>query len=286
MTFYKINERASMTIPNTPLDETTAQRNLPFALLHLAPRPGELAYNRQLIESAVQKAAQMGARWIVTPELCVSGYVFAKRIGVDWIVPPPDTWLRQFCQKVAQLHVTVFLAAPEQDPHTLKRHNSVFVISENGQIIGKHRKINALHVGAEAWSSPGTTAQPVRVSPQHAVGLLICADACTIGIAESLRAQGAQLLISPAAWYPGEHGPSGEWEACTRSTGLPMFVCNRTGQDESLDFSEAESCIIKEGRRLFSFRSPVSSLVLATWDFEDQQLTAAPVTLPLDEADA
>ena len=44
---------------------------LRLALLHLAAIPGDLAHNRQLVETAVVKAAELGADWIVTPELCV-----------------------------------------------------------------------------------------------------------------------------------------------------------------------------------------------------------------------
>ncbi|MBA7691464.1 Glutamine-dependent NAD(+) synthetase [subsurface metagenome] len=57
------------------------------AFLHIEPHPGEIQYNRQFIEAAINLAAERGARWIVTPELCVSGYYFADEIGTDWIVP-------------------------------------------------------------------------------------------------------------------------------------------------------------------------------------------------------
>jgi hypothetical protein len=45
-------------------------RTLRVALLHLAPYPGDLAYNRRLVETAVTMAAGLGAAWILTPELC------------------------------------------------------------------------------------------------------------------------------------------------------------------------------------------------------------------------
>jgi hypothetical protein len=64
-------------------------RTLRVALLHLAPYPGDLAYNRRLVETAVTTAAGSGAAWILTPELCISGYACADEIGTDWIVPPP-----------------------------------------------------------------------------------------------------------------------------------------------------------------------------------------------------
>ena len=73
--------------------------------------------------------------------------------------------MRDVCQLAARLQVTVFLSHPEQDPQTAKLHNSVFVMAANGTILGKHRKINALRVGAEAWSSPGEQVAPILVPP-------------------------------------------------------------------------------------------------------------------------
>ncbi|MBI3245845.1 MAG: carbon-nitrogen hydrolase family protein [Deltaproteobacteria bacterium] len=245
---------------------------LRIAFLHLAPRPGELAANRRLVETAVTTAARLGAAWILTPELCICGYAFAEQIGTEWIAPQPDLWMREFCQLIARLHVTVFLSHPERDQETAKLHNSVFMIGADGVILGKHRKINTLRVGAESWSSPGKYATPILIPPMNRVGVLICADAYSPGIAQSLQAQGAQLLVSSAAWAPGLHGPEGEWERCTRDTNLSLLVCNRTGHDRTLDFTEAESVIAKDGQRLLSVHAARSAIFMIEWNLQTQRL--------------
>jgi N-carbamoylputrescine amidase len=208
---------------------------------------------------------------VLTPELCVCGYDFVDRLGTAWIVPPPDAWMASMCQLAAQLRVTVFLSYPERDQQVGKCYNTLFVIGEAGRILGKHRKINALS-GAEGWSSPGQVALPVSVPPVGQVGLLICADAYSPGIAQSLRAQGARLLVSAAAWGPGLHGPSGEWERCSRDTGLPLLVCNRTGLDRTLSFSKAESVVVKGGQRLVSLTSEHAAIFMLDWDLERQEV--------------
>ncbi len=245
---------------------------LRIALLHLAPLPGDLAHNRRLIERAVTTAAGLEAAWIVTPELSVCGYTFADRIGTDWILPPPDPWMTRLCRLAARLGVTLFLSHPERDRQSGKLHNSLFVIAPNGAIIGKHRKINTLRVGSEAWSSPGEDVTPVSVSPFSQVGILICADAYSPEICRRLRTRGAQLLVSSAAWAPGLHGPNGEWERCTHDTGLPLLVCNRTGPDRTLNFTEAETVVAKDGRRLLSLRSDRSAIFIIDWDLQTQDL--------------
>lgn len=263
---------AAAMLTSTVAAEILPIPTLRIALLHLAPLPGELTHNRRLIEKAVTTAAELGATWIITPELCVCGYQFADRIGTDWILPQPDPWMTSFCRLVASLQVTVFLSHPERDRQTAKLHNTVFVIAANGAIIGKHRKINTLRVGAESWSNPGTHGTPIPVQPFNRVGILICADAYSLANARSLKAQGAQMLVSSSAWAPGLHGPNGEWEHCTRDTRLPLLVCNRTGPDRTLDFTAAESVVVKDGQRLLSFRSERSTIFVIDWDLQTQNL--------------
>ena len=245
-------------------------RRLRIALLHLAPRVGDLEYNRQLVETALTTAAGFGAAWIVTPELWLCGYQFSPCIGTAWIASQPDAWMRRLCQMAARLRVTVFLSYPEQDRYTAKLYNTVFVIAANGTIVGTHRKIHIVPI-AEGWSSPGDRVVPVRVDGVN-VGILICADAYTPPLARRLQAQGAQLLVSSAAWGPWPHGPNGAWEQRTRETGLPLFVCNRTGEDQTLSFMDAESVVIKDGQRLVSFQASRSAIVLVDWALATQEL--------------
>jgi predicted amidohydrolase len=263
---------ATAVLTSTVAAEVLPTPPLRIALLHLAPLPGDLVHNRRLLEKAVATAAGLGATWIITPELCICGYQFADRIGTDWIVSQPDPWMTSFCRFVASLQVTVFLSHPERDCRTAKLHNTVFVIDASGTIIGKHRKINTLRVGAESWSSPGTPGVPFTVQPFQRVGILICADAYSPANAKNLKAQGAQMLVSSSAWAPGLHGPNGEWERCTCDTQLPLLVCNRTGPDRTLDFTGAESVVVKDGQRLLSLRSARSTIFMIDWDLQTQNL--------------
>jgi N-carbamoylputrescine amidase len=240
--------------------------SLRIALLHLAPVSGEIYNNRSLIEKAVSLAAANGASWIITPEVCTCGYSFSRMIGTDWILPQPDERLRSFCRLVEKLNVTLFFAQPERDARTGRLHNSLFVIGPGGKILGRHRKIMTLKIGSEAWSSPGTDADCIDVPPVGKVGILICADAYPEWIAEDLKKKGARLLVSPAAWGPGPYGPNGEWERCTKDTGLPLIVCNRTGPDKTLDFSDSRSVVASAGKRLLSLSSKRSAIFLIEWD--------------------
>jgi N-carbamoylputrescine amidase len=242
-----------------------------IALLHIAPVTCDIDHNRKLVERAVATAAGLGAQWAVTPELCIPGYLFLDQMGSDWIAPQPDPWMQSFCQRVKQHGITVFLSHPERDPASGKMYNTVFVIDPEGRIIGKQRKVKALR-GAERWSTPGWKISPVDCGGIKA-GVLICADAYKNDIAQVMKDKGAQVLVSSVAWGPGGCGPDGEWEARSLDTGMPIIVCNRSGQEEGeLDYRKAESVVAQDGRRVLEATSDRSVILSFDWDMDSMTL--------------
>jgi N-carbamoylputrescine amidase len=242
-------------------------KTLRISLLHLAPVLGDIQGNRRLVELGAEVAAEQGADWVVTPELCISGYLFDEKIGTDWILPQPDPWMRIFCQQVEHSPMTVFLSHPDRDPQTQKLYNTVFVIDPTGTIIGQHSKVKTLR-GPEAWSSPGTACTPIKCGGVS-VGILVCADSYKNDVPQALQAQGADILVSPASWGPGGCGPDGEWEQRTLDTGLPIIVCNRSGiERHDLDFREAESVVARNGKRLLTATSARSVVLTFDWDLD------------------
>jgi N-carbamoylputrescine amidase len=234
-----------------------------IAFLHISLVSGDIKRNRYVIVEGVKHAAAQGAQWIIAPELAVCGLQFVPIIGTDWIQPQPDAWMQQFCRLVKGLKRTVFISCPDRDAKKL--YNSVFVINPRGEVVGKHRKINVAS-DSLSWSSPGDVVAPVECDGIR-VGLPICSDMYTRSITDELKSKGAQMLVSPASWGPGIHGPNGEWEQRTRETGLPLLVCNRTGAERTLDFWKAPSLVVKDGKRTLSHSSERSAVLIFDWDF-------------------
>jgi predicted amidohydrolase len=183
-----------------------------LALLHLAPRPGETEGNKRMVERAVVRASAMGAGFIVTPELVVSGYGFRDVVGTDWIA------------------------------------------------------------SSESWSTPGDRATAVTVDGVGRLGLFVCADMYSRRLVEQTASQGIDLLVSSAAWAPGDHGPNGEWEWASLETERPVIVCNRTGVDV-LDFSAAPSIVAADGSIVQAHASSRPALVLVDWEPQVHALT-------------
>jgi predicted amidohydrolase len=131
--------------------------------------------------------------------------------------------------------------------------------------------------GSEDWASAGEPGQPISVDG-ITIGLLICADAYRTLPALLLRDSGAQLLISAAAWWPGDWGPKGEWEARTLDTGLPMIVCNRTGRDHESRLFGSESVVVDRGEKLLKLRAPKSTVFIVDCQFSDGHIARCKLT--------
>jgi len=240
-----------------------AQQSRTIALLHLAPRPGDVEHNKHLIERGVSRASSLGAHLIVTPELCLSGYGFRDLIGTSWIAaeqPALFVWAAALARRTGG--ACVVLGQPEAEGGVL--FNSMIVVGPDGSVTGRHRKIAVLRVGSESWSAPGDRATVVDIPGIGRVGLFVCADMYSKRLVGETAAQGCDLLLSSAAWAPGHHGPNGEWEWASRSTGRPVLVCNRTGRDV-LDFSGARSVAAVDGVIAFAHADPENSIVLVDW---------------------
>ena len=260
-------DQRQVATPAPAASERSGEWSLRVGFLHLAPELAALARNRSLIEHGTRFAADSGADWVLSGELVVSGYRFQPLIGTGWIAEQPDTWMRRLARLSTDLNVTSFVSHPEREALTGKLFNSLFVIGRNGQILGRQRKL-APTPGSEAWSSGGELGRPVAVDGIQ-VGLLICADAYTGRPALRLRDAGAQLLVSTAAWWPGEWGPKGEWEARTLDTGLPMIVCNRTGCDTGSQLFDSESVVVDRGEKLLTLRARGSTVFIVDCKLSD-----------------
>jgi predicted amidohydrolase len=171
--------------------------------------------------------------------------------------------MSHICRLAEELDISIVLSHPERE-YDGTLYNSAFLIDATGCIRGRHRKHN---VASDQWSRRGDLTGTIKWS-NITLGLLICADAYTEEFAAKLKAEGAQMLLSPAAWGPGLYGPNGEWEKRTLETGLPLIVCNRTGEEPPMNFSNAESLIIKHGRKLLSHCSATSMVLTVSWDLE------------------
>jgi len=249
----------------------TAASTATIALLHLDPRPGEIEANRAALERAIRRAAANGARLIATPELAVSGYGFRDLVGTGWIASGQSALFAWAGARARETQASLVLGTPEAAPEKDALFNSMILFGTDGSITGRHRKVNALRVGSESWSTPGDRPTVLTVEGIGRVGFFVCADMYSSRLVEETAAQGIDLLLSSAAWAPGHHGPDGEWERASATTGRPVLVCNRTGLDV-LNFDAAQSVAAVDGAIAFAHASPEPAIVLVDWAADAHRL--------------
>ena len=235
-----------------------------ISLLHLAFLHDDIAGNVAHIENVLALALESNPDLIVMPELAVSGYEFRNEMGTDWIGERVPEIVGRFCEWAQRNGVALILSSPIYDQKAALFYNGAIFIDEQGRIVGQHHKVSVLP-GSEGWSTGAKSVQTVGWNGRS-LGLLICADAYPPGIAAALAEQGAEVLISPAAWGPGMHEPNGEWEQRTQETGLTMIVCNRTGKENKMNFNGSTSAVVVNGERVVTYSDESEAILTVEVD--------------------
>lgn len=219
---------------NKPLREVTV------ACCQLAPRVGELDYNRQQSINTIRAAAAKGAQVIVLPELVQSGYVFADKaealtLSESQNGPTISAWLA-LAQKLDIVIVAGFCERLENN----ELGNSAVLIDPEG--------LRTVYRKAHLWDSekliftPGEEPPPVVDTAFGRIAVMICYD---LEFAEWVRmaaVAGADILCAPVNWpaYPRPEGerPMEVVRVQASASVHRMFIaaCGRSGLERGVDW--------------------------------------------------
>lgn len=217
----------------------------------------------------MRAAADKGANWVITPELAQSGYEFSRKYPVNRLPQFPDPQVQRLREVTRETGVTLFLGLPQHRGTHL--HNAVVAI-DNGKVVGTHAKVNVLSGKLEGWAQPGRSR--VLHVDGVTVGYYVCADAANKRLTRRYVKQGAEILLSSAAWYPlPGMGPLPFWRSVTARTKLPFIVANTTGRKGIIDFRRSPSGAFINGKAAVLHRSPGSALVVMDWNRTTEDVT-------------
>jgi NAD+ synthase (glutamine-hydrolysing) len=242
--------------------------NLRLALAQIDPTVGDLEGNARLISESIERGREAGARLVILPELCLSGY------------PPEDLVLRRdFLDAVrrsldeiaADVEGTVALVGfPERverpanelehfdpliDPPPPPAYNSLAVLA-GGEVRAVYRKCDLPNYGVfdeRRYFEPGN--EPALIEVDGAlVGLTVCEDIWHPGFPESDEvAAGAHLVVNSSA-SPYHRGKGRARESMVadraRSNGAAFALCNMVGGQDELVFDGASVVIGPDGETL------------------------------------
>ncbi len=138
------------------------------------------AHNREMMADARAE----GARIVHFPEGALSGYAKSEVLawqGVDWELVRSEIGLIVETAKTLGLWVVLGCNHPLNAPSL--PHNSLYVISDTGELIDRYDKRLCSHTEINAWFSPGTS--PV----------VIGVDGCRFGLALCIEVQFPEVFM-------------------------------------------------------------------------------------------
>ncbi len=157
---------------------------------------GETQTNIARAEVLVAQAAEQGAQICVLPECMDLGWANPEAVKLAY--PIPGKVSDAYCEIARKHHVWLVAGITEKSQERV--YNTALLISDTGEILHKHRKINVL-TGVEDVYAVGD-AIAVTETPFGTIGIDICADNAvqSLSIGHTLARMGAQVILSPSAW--------------------------------------------------------------------------------------
>ena len=229
-----------------------------IAVAQLAITVAEPDANRRAAADAVAEAAAAGARLVVLPELCDSGYVFdaadpaAEARGLA--APAADsTTLRQW-HELAARHGLVIVGGFCELGADGRLYNSAALVDASGT--------RAVYRKAHLWDSeklvftPGDAALPTVDTEVGRVAVMVCYDLEFPEWTRLAALDGADLIAAPVNW-PGYSWPEGERpaevvkaQAAAAANGVFVAVADRCRTERGVSWISGSLIASPEGYTL------------------------------------
>ncbi len=172
-------------------------------MVQMSVTGGDVEKNLQNAVAHIATAAKEGAQIALLPECLDIGWTHPA--ARELAQPIPDGRSYQSLAKAAREHkITVCAGLTERLGD--KVFNAAVLIGPDGELLGRHRKLNELEIG-HAFYDQGDGLAVVHTE-LGTIGVMICADAFARdnAIAKSLGYMGADFILSPCAWaVPPDH---------------------------------------------------------------------------------
>ncbi|MNZ72581.1 (R)-stereoselective amidase [compost metagenome] len=226
-------------------------KNTVVACCQLAPKIGDLAYNRTLTERAIRQAAFQGAQVVVLPELVQSGYLFADRFEALGLAETVDGPTLQLWQTLArELNLVIVGGFCERLPAD-ELANSAAMIDANG-LRAVYRKAHLWDAEKDIFTA-GDAPPPVVETVHGRLGMLICYDLEFPEWVRLAALAGADLLCAPVNWpdgpRPQTERPAEVLRVQANASVNRMFIaaCDRYGHERGVGWVQGSVIVDADG---------------------------------------
>jgi predicted amidohydrolase len=203
------------------------------------------------------EAANKGARVIVLPELCFSGFVLQNLREASHCAQVRDGYQTQALLEIAKSH-NCYITFGYVELRDGKLYNSAATIGPNG-ILSNVQKHNL--VGSDnLWAHPSEGDFPVALTPAGRLGTLVCRDAMN-NYRESYahfnkdnkfyRPGSCDTIALVTNWGAGFAYPDNDWIELAEATGANVIVSNRVGNERDIQF-KGGSAVVSRDKKIWT----------------------------------
>jgi predicted amidohydrolase len=192
--------------------------------------------NISCLSNLVKVAALNGARFIVLPEMCTTGFNIEDSIEAGILAEPiPGPSTSAFSKLATHYKVYLVLGLAEYDRTANKFYNSQIILGPNGQIIGKYRKINLFGPDLN-WADKGDSGYQAVDVEWGRIGLGICFDINYQDFLEFISEAHVHIFAFSTNWV-GDDLPFLYWSEMVANGGYYFIAANNWGQEGNIYFS-------------------------------------------------
>jgi len=177
------------------LAETAAPagRNVRLAAVHFRPQGGKTPMdNCRQFAPLIAEAARQRADLVVLPEVLTCAYTSLGEAECAEPIPGPSTTYFGELAKRHNLYIVAGLV--ERERHLI--YNVAVLISPDGRVAGKYRKVSLPRSEVERGIAPGND-YPVFTTRFGKVGMMVCYDGFFPEVARELSNRGAEVIAWP-----------------------------------------------------------------------------------------
>lgn len=232
------------------------------AAIQFAPILLDVEKNVVVGTQLAYEAAGKGARVIVLPELCTSGYVLQNIREAASVAQEKDGWQTQEFAKVARTfgcHVVFGYVETCEG----KLYNSAAIVGPTGLVanIQKHNR----HASDNLWATASEQVPFVVITEAGRLGVLICRDAMNKYRDSSPAFKPGQKFYNKGSvdtialltnWSGGgSYGyPDSSWVELSEELSANIIVSNRVGKERDQEF-KGGSCVVSRDGKVQTFGS-------------------------------
>jgi N-carbamoylputrescine amidase len=227
---------------------TPDEAKIKIACIQMQPAIGNVEANVAHSIALIDRAVGLGARLVVLPELCNSGYMFQSReeaFAASEPVPAGPT-VRAWSETAARHKLHLVAGICERDG--AKLFNSAVLIGPAGYI-GTFRKVH-LWNEENLYFEPGDLGFPVFHTAIGRIGMAICYDGWFPETYRLCALQGADIVCVPTNWVPIPGQAEGREAmanilamAAAHSNSIYIACADRVGTERGQPF-EGQSLIV------------------------------------------